>query len=174
METSSKIDQENHLPPLHHRIKDRAQNSPKKAVFLILSVLALPVLVGAALVVQNTTSKANTNNSSSSVKAAEASPSLVKVIAPSGWKKNRPSPIVMGMSLWEGYSSRDEKEPLAFQALDNLAKPAAQGGIGRYPATFSIWTDIGGSGASGPRQDFPSQRMLDYLDERKITPVIFM
>lgn len=84
-------------------------------------------------------------------------------------------PLVMGMSLPESLASKDGRETQTLAAIDAIAKPVAQGGVGYYPGTFSIWTDFNEPpGEFAPRASFPSTALLKGLDDRNITPVIFM
>ena len=50
--------------------------------------------------------------------------------------------MVMGISIQEGEASKDGREDITLTAIDALAKPVNQGGIGQYPGTFSIWTNF--------------------------------
>ena len=99
----------------------------------------------------------------------------VDIIAPPNWVQDRPTPLVMGMSVRKGVG---HDENAMIQAIDDLKNkplqpgtdPQDQGGIGSYPATFSIWTSPGANGL----RTFPHADLLKKLDDNNITPVIFM
>lgn len=78
--------------------------------------------------------------------------------------------MVMGISIPMGHASKDDKVSEAIAAID-----AFKTKIGQYPGTFSIWVRFGPSDWQyGPRDSFPNQELLKALDERNITPVIFL
>jgi hypothetical protein len=83
--------------------------------------------------------------------------------------------LAMGISTPDGLADKDAREAEIIQALDHLAAPVADGGFGRYPATFPFWTNFAEyPGQYTPRATFLTTTMLDALDARGITPMIYM
>ncbi|MBI3984486.1 MAG: hypothetical protein HY344_00895 [Candidatus Levybacteria bacterium] len=81
------------------------------------------------------------------------------------------SALVMGISLYGGVSPQEGRENQTLSEIDAFAKS-----VGQYPGTFSIWNNFGdyGGTSDGSSTAFPSKTLLDGLDQRGITPVIFM
>ncbi|MBI2032711.1 MAG: hypothetical protein HYT09_03645 [Candidatus Levybacteria bacterium] len=82
------------------------------------------------------------------------------------------SPLIMGMSLYGGVAPQEGREATTLAEIDAFGRS-----IGQYPATFSIWNNLGNPGettSDGSSTAFPSQTLLNGLTERNITPVIFM
>lgn len=78
--------------------------------------------------------------------------------------------MVMGISMPMGHASKDNKVNDAIAAIDSFKDK-----VGQYPGTFSIWVNFGPTGWEyGPRDSFPNETLLKALDERNITPVVFM
>lgn len=83
--------------------------------------------------------------------------------------------MALGVSLPYGFASRDINIDTAIAEIEKFASPVANGGVGSYPASYSIWTDFAeGNWQYGQRSKFPNQKLLNYLDSKKITPMIFM
>lgn len=123
-----------------HFFKNPLSRIPKKALPLVFILLAIPVTIILALTTETFFNHA-------------AGPTNHN--------------LVMGISTLEG-SGHDEATMI--KAIENLNKPVAQGGIGSYPATYSIWTSPGANGI----RTFPHTDLLNELDHNNITPVIFM
>ena len=78
--------------------------------------------------------------------------------------------MVMGISMPMGHASKDSKVNEVIAAID-----AFKDKVGQYPGTFSIWINFGPTGwENGPRDSFPNETLLKALDERNITPVVFL
>lgn len=85
------------------------------------------------------------------------------------------SPIALGISLPYGRASQDVNVDLAIAEIEAFAAPVSEGGVGAYPATYSIWMDFEqGNWRYGSRDTFPNKKLMDYLDSKNITPVIFL
>jgi len=83
--------------------------------------------------------------------------------------------MALGISMPYGFASKDINTDVAISEIEKLASPVTSGGVGAYPASYSIWTDFAeGSWKYSARSKFPNAKLLDYLDSKKITPMIFM
>lgn len=83
--------------------------------------------------------------------------------------------MALGISLPYGRASKDINTDAAIAEIEKFASPVSAGGVGAYPASYSIWTDFEeGTWKYGSRSKFPNQKILNYLDSKKITPMIFM
>lgn len=78
--------------------------------------------------------------------------------------------LVLGVSLYAGNAPQEGREAQTLGEIDDYAKA-----VGQYPATFSIWCNLGtyGETSDGMSTAFPPTALLDGLDARGITPVIF-
>lgn len=73
----------------------------------------------------------------------------------------------------DGVADKDAREADIIASLDRLALPVARGGIGRYPAAFAFWTNLGENvNPYSPRAAFLSPTLTAALDQRGITPMI--
>ena len=83
--------------------------------------------------------------------------------------------MILGISLPYGRASKDINTDSAIAEIEKFASPVSSGGVGKYPASYSIWTDFSeGNWRYGSRSKFPNQKLLNYLHSKGITPMIFM
>ena len=83
--------------------------------------------------------------------------------------------MALGISTPDSLADKDSREGEVIQSLDRLAAPVAEGGMGRYPGAFPFWTDFAEyRGPYTSRASFPTTTMLDALDARGITPMVYL
>lgn len=82
--------------------------------------------------------------------------------------------MALGISMPYGVASKDEFINLQITEIERLASPVDSGGVGAYPASYSIWTRFDDRWSYGARSTFPNEKLLKYLDSKGITPMVFM
>lgn len=136
------------------KLNNLNQQEKKRLAAVVVILLFIPLLLVIA-------SNVRKNAEDPNVKAATSS--------------SRP-PMALGISLPYGFASRDVNVDAAIADIEEFAKPVDQGGVGGYPSTYSIWVNFTEDGGwqYGSRGSFPDKKLLDYLDSKNITPVIFL
>jgi hypothetical protein len=83
--------------------------------------------------------------------------------------------MAMGISTPDSLADKDEREDEIIQSLDRLGSKVAEGGFGRYPGAFAFWTNFAEyRAAHTSRATFLTSTMLEALDARGITPMVYM
>ena len=125
--------------------------------------MAIPITIGLILILQNISTKtstlAATDSDSENVQAQDTAVRK----------------FVMGVSLPEGSVHNDSRDSVTLLAIDNFAKPLLQGGVGRYPGSFAVWTPFADNDSNSSMQaKFPSPVFLKGLNDRNISLAVFM
>ncbi len=139
-------------PKFISKIKNLNREEKRRAAIALAILLFIPLVLVIAFNVRK--------NSEEAVKAATSTSR---------------SPMALGISLPYGRASKDVNVDAAIAEIEAFAAPVDEGGVGRYPASYSIWMDFSESNWEyGSRGSFPNEKLLNYLDSKNITPVIFL
>lgn len=139
--------------PISRKISSLNKEERKRLVVVLVILLFIPLVLVFALFERDKSSRG-------SVKAVTSATR---------------SPMALGISLPYGRASRDMNVDAAIAELEAFAAPVSEGGVGRYPSSYSIWMDFEQGGWEyGSRATFPNKKLMDFLDSKNITPVIFL